>query len=80
MKRFVLPKKIKLPGEFNIRVVEVAMLIGETADWSYDMQGSGVIQLRKGMTQGQQRYYLSHEMTHAVIDWHHFMIAEGGTQ
>ena len=79
-KRFVLPKHIKLPGGFNIRVVEVIMPNDETASWSYDMQGNGVIQLRKGMTQGQQKYYLSHEMTHAVIDWHHFMIAEGGTQ
>ncbi len=80
MKRFILPKKIKFPGGFVIKVVEVDLTNDEDANWSYDMQGNGIIQLRKGMTQGQQRYYLSHEMTHAVIDWHHYMIAEGGTQ
>ena len=80
MKRFVLPKNIKLPGGFTIKVVEVVLTDDETANWSYDMRGVGVIQLRKGMTKAQQRYYLSHEMTHAIIDWHHYMIAEGGTQ
>ncbi len=79
-KRFVLPKNIKLPGGFNIRVVEVAMTNDEDANWSYDMQGNGVIQLRKGMTQGQQKYSLSHELLHVAADYHHFMIAEGGTQ
>ena len=80
MKRFVLPKKIKLPGGFVVKVVEVTMNMDMAASWDYDLKGNGIIQLRKGMTQGQQKYYLSHEMTHAVIDWHHFMIAEGGTQ
>ncbi|KKL15421.1 hypothetical protein LCGC14_2505760 [marine sediment metagenome] len=80
MKRFVLPKKIKLPGGFNIKVGEVALTNDETSNWSYDMQGNGVIQLKKGMTQAQQKYSFSHELLHAVADYHHFMITQGGTR
>ncbi|KKL13147.1 hypothetical protein LCGC14_2528630, partial [marine sediment metagenome] len=39
-----------------------------------------VIQLKKGMTQAQQKYYFSHELIHAAIDYHHFMITQGGTR
>ena len=80
MKRFILPKKIKFPGGFVIKVVEVTLTNDEDANWSYDMQGNGVIQLKKGMTQAQQKYSLSHELLHAVADYHHFMITQGGTR
>ena len=79
MKRFVLPKKIKLPGGFVIKVEEVALTNDEDANWSYDMQGNGVIQLKKGATQAKQKYSLSHELLHAAADYHHFIITQGGT-
>ncbi|KKL85557.1 hypothetical protein LCGC14_1953520 [marine sediment metagenome] len=78
MKRFVLPKKIKYPGGFVIKIVEVALPKDEGANWSYDWQGTGIIQLEEGMTKARQKYYLSHELVHAAIDYHHFMIVEGG--
>jgi len=75
-KRFVLPKKTTLPGGFVIRVVEGPMAEGD-AEWDYDSSGSGVIRLRSGMTLKQQKYHYSHEMNHALIDYHHLLIQEG---
>ena len=80
MKRFVLPKKIKFPGGFIIKIVIVDMTTDMAASWDYDLQGTGIIQLSKGLTQSKQRYYLSHELIHAAIDYHHFMNTEGGTR
>jgi len=76
-KRFVLPKKHTLPGGFTIRIEEGAMTCDEDAEFSYSAEGHGVLRLRKGLTKKQQRYHFSHEMIHAMIDYHHLMIREG---
>lgn len=76
-KRFVLPKKIVLPCGFTIRVVETVMTDDGTAEFDYDTAGSGVIRMKAGMTKKQQMYHLSHELLHAVADYHHLMIEEG---
>ena len=80
MKRFVLSKKIRWPEGFTIKIVEVDLTNDEDANWSYDMQGNGVIQLKKGMTLAQQKYHFSHELIHAAVDYHHFLITRGGTR
>lgn len=78
MKRWTYRKSISLPGGFVIKIVE-GSLADKTACWDYT-PGSleGVITLDKGLTQAQQRYYLSHELIHAMIDYHHIMIMNGG--
>jgi len=76
-KRFVLPKKILLPGGFSVRIQQVEMTTDETADFTYSPDGSAVLRMKRGMTQKQQRYYLSHELIHAMIDYHHVMVMEG---
>ena len=79
MKRFVLPKKITWPGGFTIKIAIVDMNSDMAASWDYDLQGTGIIQMSKGLSQARQRYYLSHELIHAAVDYHHFMITQGGT-
>lgn len=78
MKRFVLRKSISFPGGFTVKIVE-GVLVDKTACWDYDPDRlEGVITLDKGLTQAQQKYYFSHELIHAMIDYHHFMIMNGG--
>jgi len=78
MKRWSYRKSISLPGGFVIRVVE-GTLTDTTACWDYTPEKlEGVITLDKRLTQVQQRYYLSHELVHAMIDYHHLMIQNGG--
>ena len=78
MKRFILRKSISFPGGFTIKIVEGA-LTAQTACWDYNPDKlEGVITLSKGLTQVQQRYYLSHELIHAMVDYHHMMIQNGG--
>jgi len=77
-KRFILPKKIPLPGGFVIRIQQVVMTTDETADWTYSSDGNGgVIRLKQGMTQKQQKYYLAHELQHALIDYLHLFLEDG---
>ena len=76
-KRFVLPKKKCFPGGFTVRIQETDMTSEEKADWAYGMDGTGVLSIKKGMTKKQQMYYLSHELVHAMVDYHHFLITEG---
>ncbi len=78
-KRFVLPKQVTLPGGFIIRVQEVKLAEDCNAEFSYSPEGTAVISLEKGLSQKQQKYYFSHELTHAIIDYHHLLILEGGT-
>jgi len=76
MKHFHLPKRIRLPG-FVIRIEEVTMTEPDMAEWVYGDNG-GVIRIQKGLPQGLQSYYFSHEMLHAMIDYHHKQVKEGG--
>ncbi len=76
-KKFILPKKITLPCGFVIRVVVGPMTDDGDAEFDYDSGGCGVIRMKEGMTQKQQMYHLSHELLHAVVDYHHLMIWEG---
>lgn len=79
MKRFVLRKSISFPGGFTIKIVESIFTDDQNACWDYNTDKlEGVITLRKGLTLAQQRYYLSHELIHAMIDYHHMMIQNGG--
>lgn len=79
MRRFVLPKQIRLPGGFIIRVEVATMAEDSDAECDYSVQhNSAVIRLRKGMTVKQMKYHLSHELLHVVIDYHHAMMLEGG--
>ena len=77
-KRFVLPKQVTLPGGFVIRVQEVNLTNDCNAEFGYSREGAAVISLAKGLTQRQQKYHFSHELIHAVIDYHHLLILEGG--
>lgn len=79
-KRFVLPKKITLPGGFTVRIQQALMTSDEMADWTYSDDGNGVLRLKRGMTKKQQKYYLSHELIHTMIDYHHVMLLEGAEQ
>ena len=45
-KRFVLPKKITLPGGFVIRIQEIEMEIEEDAEFSYNLEGTALISIR----------------------------------
>lgn len=62
-----------------MRVVETVLTEDQNAFFSYSMSGDAVLTLRKGLTQAQQKYYLSHELIHAMVDYHHLMIEEGGS-
>ncbi len=77
-KRFVLPKQVTLPGGFVIRVQEVTLSGGDNAEFTYG-EDFAVISLAKGLTQRQQKYHFSHELIHAMIDYHHLLILEGAT-
>ena len=79
MRKFILPKRITWPGGFVIRVEEVLFTTESMATFDYDNSGNAIISLKKGMTQAQQRYYLSHELIHAAVDYHHLMIEEGAS-
>lgn len=63
-----LPKRKSLGPGFTIRIEE-----GELTDcggeWTYNERG-GVIRIQKGMTKANQRYYYSHELIHATVDYH----------
>jgi len=75
MKRWRLPKVIKLPG-FTIKV-EVGGVLDGSGEWSYSGD-VGVLRLNKNLTINQQKYFFSHELLHAIIDYHHRMNEERG--
>ena len=72
-----LPKAVHLPG-FLVKVEEVSMTENDQAEYVYGVDG-GVIRIRKGMAVAEQKYYFSHELIHAVADYHHKQIVDGGT-
>jgi len=74
MKRWRLAKGIWLP-EYRIKIEE-GSLTDTDAEWAVG-DGGGVVRLRKGMTNMQQRYHIAHEMIHAVVDWLHEQIVKG---
>jgi len=76
MKPWHLPKKVHFPG-FTIKVETVSMTDLDSAEYVYGDTG-GVIRIGKGMTVAQQKYYFSHELIHAAIDYHHKQHLEGG--
>jgi len=76
MKRFRLPKKVHLPG-FVIKVEIVSMTDQDQGEYVYG-DNAGVIRIRKGLSVREQKYCFSHELLHAVVDYHHRLI-EGGT-
>lgn len=75
-KRFVLPKKIPLPGGFTIRI-EIAAMTDAHAEFEYNAEGASILRIAPGLTQKQQKYYLSHELIHAMVDYHHLFCQEG---
>ena len=77
MKQWHLPKAVHLPG-FLVKVEIVTMTDNDQAEYVYGEDG-GVIRIGKGMTVAEQRYYFSHELVHAVVDYHHKQIIKGGT-
>ena len=72
-----LPKYVHLPG-FLVKVEVVSMTDSDGAEYVYG-DGGGVIRIGKGMSVAQQKYYFSHELMHAAIDYYHKQILEGGT-
>lgn len=76
-KRFVLPKRVSLPGGFVVRVQISPLTCDENSEFSYSSEGSALISIKKGLTQKQQRYYLAHELQHALVDYMHLLIQEG---
>ena len=77
MKQWRLPKTVPLPG-FKIKVEIVTMTGNDQAEYVYGDDG-GVIRIGKDMSVKEQKYYFSHELQHAVADYHHRQIVEGGT-
>ena len=75
-----LPKRVVLPFGYVIKVKlvtdpEMRSILGEDeiCDGLWQ-EGSRAISIRKCLPVTRQRYILSHEMGHAVIDWqHHFL-------
>ena len=72
-----LPKRKTLGPGFTIQIVE-GVLTDSAAAWEIGNHG-GVITLIKGLTKAQQRYYYSHELIHAAIDYHHEQNKSGAT-
>jgi len=71
VRRWRLAKKIYLPG-WVIRI-EIGEIPGSDGEWAVGKDG-GVIRLRPGLTQTEQKSTLSHELMHAVIDYNNAML------
>ena len=76
MTRFRLPKRIRLPGGFTVKIEEVAMTGDDQAEYVYADDG-GVIRIQRGLTKSQQRFYLGHELLHCTIDYYNLLLQTG---
>lgn len=77
MKQWRLPKAVHLPG-FTIKVEIVSMTDNDQAEYVYGDTG-GVIRIGKGMNLSEQKFYFSHELIHATVDYHLKQVIDGGT-
>jgi len=74
--KFRLPKQIRLPGRFTVKIEVVSMTGDDQAEYVYDDNG-GVIRLNKGLTLSQQKFYLGHEILHCAIDYYNLLLQTG---
>ncbi len=71
-----LPRTVIVP-DFKIKVEVITMTDLDQAEYVYGNDG-GVIRIGKGMSVGQKRFYFSHELIHAAVDYHLKQVLEGG--
>ena len=69
MTRWRLPKQRSLGPNFTIKIEE-GSLTDTNGEWLAGYNG-GIIRLKKGLTKAQQRYYYTHELVHAALDYCH---------
>jgi hypothetical protein len=75
-----IPKLIKLPGGFNVKVTQLKPSKmkekhGEYYDAIWDLDTMSV-DLNKGLNHQRKWYVFSHEYNHVVNDWMHWLINE----